>query len=168
MILSRFVELSVSLILKSSPLQFDGLEGHSATGPPGIAEAMLHQAFFDNLQREALVESSSGGGFLWHLNTRTGQTDWAATDRRAYMDYSKGPDMLSAKCNSLDTPDIGWWGFEDFVPGSFYATLPDGKSCSSSRLSQTLNGAAAQNASTWRRERWAGTQARTSRHPPPG
>ena len=50
-------------------IYFDGLEGHSATGPPGVAEAMLHQAFFDSLQREALVESSSGGGFLWHLNT---------------------------------------------------------------------------------------------------
>lgn len=44
----------------------------SGVGPPGIAESMLHQAFFDNLKREALVESSSGGGFLWHLNTRTG------------------------------------------------------------------------------------------------
>ena len=52
---------------------FDGLEGMSGVGPPGIAESMLHQAFFDNLKgREALVESSSGGGFLWHLNTRTG------------------------------------------------------------------------------------------------
>ena len=52
-------------------IYFDGLEAHSATGPPGIAESMLHQAFFSNLKREALVDSS-GGGFLWHLNTRTG------------------------------------------------------------------------------------------------
>ena len=97
---------------------FDGIEAHSATGPPGIAESMLHQSFFNHLKGDALVESSSGGGFMWHLNTRTGQTDWAATDRRAYMDYSKNPDMASAKCRSLDVPDIGWWGFETFAPGS--------------------------------------------------
>eukprot|EP01046_Picozoa_sp_COSAG06_P022798 COSAG06_NODE_1784_length_8405_cov_15.271129_3_plen_237_part_00 len=84
---------------------FDGLEGHSATGP--LSESMLHQGFFDQLEGDALVESSSSGGFNWHLNTRTGQTDWAATDRRAFLDYTKGPNMLSAKCSSLDTPDMG-------------------------------------------------------------
>jgi hypothetical protein len=68
---------------------------------------MLHQGFFDQLEGDALVESSSSGGFNWHLNTRTGQTDWAATDRRAFLDYTKGPNMLSAKCSSLDTPDMG-------------------------------------------------------------
>ena len=63
------------------------------------------QAFWEALDgHDALTESSSSGGALWHLNTRTGQTDWAGTDRRAYLDFSKGPDMLAAACKSLDTP----------------------------------------------------------------
>ena len=116
---------------------------------PGMAEAQLHQAFWEALDgHDALTESSSGSGPLWHLNTRTGQTvssrlvvhtvgctaastvifppaaarsfgraaarsrrclaqDWAGTDRRAYLDFCKGPDMLGAACRSMDTPDIG-------------------------------------------------------------
>ena len=86
---------------------FDGLEAHSHTGPR--ATAQLHQAFFDHLApgSSALVESSDSAEFLWHLNTRTGQTDWAATDRRAFLDFTKGPNMRSAKCASLDVPDMG-------------------------------------------------------------
>jgi hypothetical protein len=33
--------------------------------------------------------------------------------------------MLSATCSSLDTPDIGWWGYNLFKAGSYYATTPD-------------------------------------------
>jgi hypothetical protein len=118
-------------------IYFDGLEGHSITGPeiagaarsvtaPGVAEAGMHQAFWEALDgHDCLTESSSGGGPLWHLNTRTGQTDWAGTDRRAYLDFSKGPDMLAAACKSLDTPDIGWWGYNLFAAGSYRATTPD-------------------------------------------
>jgi hypothetical protein len=117
-----------------SMIYFDGLEAHSMTGPtvgdgeviPGFAEARLHQAFWEHLDgHDALVESSSGSGPLWHLNTRTGQTDWAGTDRRAYMDYGKGPRMRSASCASLVTPDIGWWGYNLFAAGSYRATTPD-------------------------------------------
>ena len=106
-------------------LSFDGIEAHSVTGPPGIAEAMLHQAFFNHLEREALVDSSASGGFLWHLNTRQGQVDWAAIDRRAYFDFTRGPYMAESKCESLDIPDAGWWGFLLYEPGSFYSTTPD-------------------------------------------
>ena len=68
---------------------FDGLEAHTVTGPLG--PAMLHQAFYNHLEgRDALVESSDSRGFLWHLNTRSGQTDWGAIDRRAIQDYTKG------------------------------------------------------------------------------
>ena len=58
-------------------------------------------------------------------STGTGQTDWAATDRRAFLDYKKGPDMKAAHCNSLDIPDIGWWGYLTFAPGSYDATTPE-------------------------------------------
>lgn len=102
---------------------FDGLEGHSATGP--FSAAMLHQSFFKFLKGDALVESSDSAGFNWHLNTRTGQTDWAATDRRVFLDYTKGPNMQSAHCSSLDTPDMGWWGYVLHVPGAYYSTTPD-------------------------------------------
>jgi hypothetical protein len=119
-----------------SMVYFDGLEAHSHTGPAcatptpwcgvGVAESMLHQSFFNELQgHDALVESSDSSRFLWHLNTRTGQTDWAATDRRAFLDYTKGPNMRNAHCSSLDTPDMGWWGFLDFAPGQYLATTPD-------------------------------------------
>ncbi len=122
--------------LGMSMIYFDGLEAHSLTGPaitgaplsraPGVAEAGLHQAFWEALDgHDALTESSSSGGPLWHLNTRTGQTDWAGTDRRAYLDFSKGPDMLAAACKSLDTPDMGWWGYNTFAAGSYHATTPD-------------------------------------------
>jgi hypothetical protein len=116
-----------------SMIYFDGLEAHSMTGPtvggevvPGFAEARLHQAFWVNLEgHDALVESSSSAGPLWHLNTRSGQTDWAGTNRRAYMDYGKGPKMAGASCANLVTPDIGWWGFNLFAAGSYRATTPD-------------------------------------------
>ena len=49
---------------------FDGIEAHSATGPPGIAESMLHQSFFNHLKGDALVESSSGGGSFRRTYTR--------------------------------------------------------------------------------------------------
>ena len=107
-----------------SMIYFDGLEGHSPTGP--LATAQMHQGFYNHLKREALVESSdSAPGFLWHLNTRQGQTDWAATDRRAFLDYTKGPMMKNTKCGSLDVPDIGWWGYLLYAPGAYYATTPD-------------------------------------------
>lgn len=71
---------------------------------------MVHQSFYNHLQQDALVESSCGtsscGTFLWHLNTRTGQTDWGGTDRRAFLDYTTGPNMVAAKCSSLDVPDV--------------------------------------------------------------
>ena len=117
-------------------IYFDGLEAHSMTGPtvagadaiaPGVAEARLHQAFWEALDgHDALTESSSQGGPLWHLNTRTGQTDGVGGEyKRAYMDYGKSSLLKAASCSSLDTPDMGWWGFSLFAAGSFHATTPD-------------------------------------------
>ena len=85
-----------------SMVYFDGLEGHSATGP--LSEAMLHQGFYNHLERDALVESSSSDGFNWHLNTRTGQSDWAATDRRAFLDFTKGTQSPPPASNSSQLP----------------------------------------------------------------
>ena len=67
-------------------LYLDGLEGHSHTGPcgaSGCTRAMfqVHESVWRQLSpgRDALVESSTTGGYLWHLNARSGQADWAGT-----------------------------------------------------------------------------------------
>ena len=42
-----------------------------------------------------------------------------------WLRLAAGPQMQSAKCSSLVTPDIGWWGYVLFNPGAFYSTTLD-------------------------------------------
>ena len=102
-------------------MEFDGLEahcGHAGQNPVWSAQfrawdpcAQVHHSFWRHLTRDALVDSSNSndfGGFSWHMNTRSGQTDWAATDRRAYLDFDKARHVRDAQMNGLYTPDLGW------------------------------------------------------------
>ena len=61
---------------------------------------------------------------LWHLNTRSGQRDWGATDSKAFFS-TYGAGDVAAAAQDLQAPDIGWWPYNVFVAGSFYATTPD-------------------------------------------
>jgi hypothetical protein len=102
---------------------FDGIEGLSIWG--GITMSRFHRAFWEPLQRKDLIVQSSGNfGELWHLNTRSGQRDWGATDTRAFFSYFGAGDVAAAS-QDLQVPDVGWWPFGVFVAGSFYATTPD-------------------------------------------
>jgi hypothetical protein len=42
------------------------------------------------------VQSSGNAGELWHLNTRSGQRDWGATDSRAFFSYYGARDVAAA------------------------------------------------------------------------
>ena len=91
--------------------------------------AGLHFEFWRHLQRsDVLVESSSSsfvpaGSGLWHLDGRSGQSDYCATDVRAYMQYMKEP-YLAAAAENLSPLDLGWAGFV-LYDQSLYATTPD-------------------------------------------
>ena len=74
---------------------------------------------------DALVEGSGGGGFRWHLNTRDGQTDYAARARRAFFDNDKISQIQFTECGELVPADAGWWGFMAYQPGSYPSTTPD-------------------------------------------
>lgn len=41
------------------------------------------------------------------------------------MDYARGPDLDFARKSNLVSPDGGWWAFNLYNAGSFYATTPD-------------------------------------------
>ena len=58
------------------------------------------------LLRLQLVEGSGGGGYRWHLNTRDGQTDYAARARRAFMDNDKISQVLFTECGELVPADV--------------------------------------------------------------
>lgn len=70
------------------------------------------------------MQSSGNAGELWHLNTRSGQRDWGATDTRAFFSHFGARDVAAA-AQDLQVPDIGWWPYNVYVAGSFYATTPD-------------------------------------------
>lgn len=99
----------------------DGLEHLLLTGHFSMAK--FQSALFKHLQGDVLAESSSQTSFTWHLNARSGQTDWAATDSRVFMDDTKAASCIEAREN-LQGPDMGWWGYLTFKPGSYYATTP--------------------------------------------
>jgi hypothetical protein len=48
----------------------------------------------------------------------------SATDARGFFATFKVNQLQMIESN-LQTPDIGWWGYNVYVPGSFHATLPD-------------------------------------------
>lgn len=99
----------------------DGLEHLMLTGRFSMAK--FQSALFTHLQGDVLAESSSETCHTWHLNARSGQTDWAATDSRVFMDDTKAASCVSAREN-LQGPDMGWWGYLTFKKGSYYATTP--------------------------------------------
>ena len=112
-------------------LYLDGLDCHDALLPQvgGYGMSLFHQAVWRAMvaanATNALVESSGGGGMLWHLNTRDGQTDYAARGRRAFMDNDKLSQVKFTECGELIPADMGWWGFMAYQPGSYYSTTPD-------------------------------------------
>lgn len=112
-------------------LYLDGLDCHDALLPQvgGYGMSLFHQAVWRAMvaanATNALVESSGGGGVLWHLNTRDGQTDYAARGRRAFMDNDKLGQVKFTECGELIPADMGWWGFMTYQPGSYYSTTPD-------------------------------------------
>ena len=46
--------------------------------------------------KDIIVQSSGNAGELWHLNTRSGQRDWGATDSRAFFSYYGARDVAAA------------------------------------------------------------------------
>ena len=100
----------------------DGLEHLLLTGH--FAMAQFQNSLFRHLRGDVLAESSSETCHTWHINARSGQTDWAATDSRVFMDDTKAQSCLSAQEN-LQGADMGWWGYLTYSQGSFYATTPD-------------------------------------------
>jgi hypothetical protein len=102
---------------------FDGIEGLQPFGIQTMSR--MHRAFWDPVKRkDIIVQSSGNAGELWHLNTRSGQRDWGATDSRAFFSYFGAGDVAAAS-QDLQVPDLGWWPYNVFVGGSFYATTPD-------------------------------------------
>ena len=57
------------------------------------------------------------------MDSRSGQSDFAATDSKAFMDGMKDYSVRRAK-RELFTPDLGWWGYLPYTL-SYYATTPD-------------------------------------------
>ena len=57
------------------------------------------------------------------LDSRSGQSDFAATDSKAFMDGMKQYSVRRAK-RELFTPDLGWWGYLPYTL-SYSATTPD-------------------------------------------
>lgn len=99
----------------------DGLEHLTLTGHFSMAK--FQRALFKNLKGNILAESSSQTSYTWHLNARSGQTDWAATDSRVFMDDTKAASCLHA-LDGMQGPDMGWWGYLLYKQGSYYATTP--------------------------------------------
>ena len=103
-------------------LYCDGLEHLDLTGH--FSTAKFHKHVFERIKGDLLAESSTGGSHLWHMNARSGQTDWAATDSRTFMDKTKAASCEETALD-LQGPDMGWWGYLTHKPGSYYATTPD-------------------------------------------
>ena len=111
---------------------FDGLEGALGAGYPPLNQAAMatfHFKFWDELRRSDILVESSASSFvpaastLWHLDSRSGQTDYCATDVRSYMQYVKEP-FLAAANENLSPLDLGWAGYVIYDE-SIYATVPD-------------------------------------------
>ena len=81
------------------------------TPPPPSTHTHTRARARAQVKRDIIIESSEMHPYDWHLNTRAGQTDWGATDSRAFMDYTKS-DMERATRAELAPCDMGWWGFE--------------------------------------------------------
>lgn len=104
-------------------IYFDGLQSMGTLAPIHYASPLVQRSFSQHVVRDVLVESSDTHPYNWHLNTRAGQTDWAATDSRAFMDFTKARSERATR-DMLMPCDMGWWGFELYNP-AFYATTPD-------------------------------------------
>jgi hypothetical protein len=107
----------------SRQIYFDGLQSIGALGPIHYTAPLVQRAFSCAVTRDVIVESSDMHPFNWHLNTRAGQTDWAATDSRAFMDFTKATSER-ATADMMVPCDMGWWGYNTYTD-AFYATTPD-------------------------------------------
>ena len=104
-------------------IYFDGLQSMAVLGPFHYTGTVVQRAFARRVKRDVIVQTSQVLPYNWHLNTRAGQTDWAATDSRAFMDYTKADSERSTHVNLMPC-DMGWWGYETHNV-AFYATTPD-------------------------------------------
>jgi hypothetical protein len=112
---------------------FDGLGNLLPITNGGSTErfgcSRMQLAFWKSAKRQVIAQSDTEGeleiesGHLWHMDSRSGQSDFAATDSKAFMDGDKLVTVKRAK-RELFTPDLGWWGYLPFTQ-SYYATMPD-------------------------------------------
>jgi hypothetical protein len=105
-------------------IYFDGLQSMGVLGPLHYTAPLVQRAFWASVKRDAIIQSSEVHPYTWHLNTRAGQSDWAATDSRAFMDYTKAASERAAHRMLFNRSDMGWWGYEVYNE-AFYATTPD-------------------------------------------
>ena len=112
---------------------FDGLGQLLPVVSGGATErfdcSRLQLSFWRHAQRQVIAQSDTEGenqlesGHLWHLDSRSGQTDFAATDSKAFLDKIKTVDLHRAH-RELFSPDLGWWGYLPWTQ-SYAATTPD-------------------------------------------
>ena len=78
-----------------------------------FACSRMQLAFWRSCQRQVIAQADTEGepelesGHLWHMDSRSGQSDFAATDSKAFMDGVKQFDVRGAM-RELFTPDLGW------------------------------------------------------------
>jgi hypothetical protein len=112
---------------------FDGLGNMFPVVSGGATErfacSRMQLAFWRHAKRQVIAQSDTEGelelesGHLWHMDSRSGQSDFAATDSKAFMDGEKRFSVTRAQ-RELFTTDLGWWGYLPFTQ-SYYATTPD-------------------------------------------
>ena len=120
---------------------FDGLGAVLPVVSGGATErfacSRMQLAFWRSCKRQVIAQADTEGepelesGHLWHMDSRSGQSDFAATDSKAFFDGVKLFSVRSAK-RELFTPDLGWWGYLPFTQ-SAWATTPDEVSYMASR-----------------------------------
>ena len=111
---------------------FDGLGQLLPVVSGGATErfdcSRLQLSFWRHAKRQVIAQSDTEGenqlesGHLWHLDSRSGQTDFAATDSKAFLDKIKS--VLERAHRELFSPDLGWWGYLPWTQ-SYAATTPD-------------------------------------------
>jgi hypothetical protein len=96
---------------------FDGLGAVLPVVSGGATErfacSRLQLAFWRSCKRQVIAQADTEGepelesGHLWHMDSRSGQSDFAATDSKAFMDGMKQFSVRRAM-RELFTPDLGW------------------------------------------------------------
>jgi hypothetical protein len=112
---------------------FDGLGNMLPVASGGATErfacSRMQLAFWRACKRQVITQADTEGelelesGHLWHMDDRAGQSDFAATDSKAFLDHIKTVSITRAH-RELYGVDLGWWGYLPFTQ-SYYATTPD-------------------------------------------